>query len=223
MEAEVKTKRTRKRKKLPKRNGHPRIMGPTVQLATTYPASPTPTVQPSLPPADSVSSFPSPIPEEEYDVTKESWYLPPDSKVRQTALQIIAMRISGMEDPQIADALKISQKSISPYIYRAGRNGWLNLDNPVERVQYELMHKVVRNLAEGLDDSVRHQTSGMPVKTAVALKIAEGTIFREQRTPEDSTGSQIVAIKIEMVNGAPTTMRPDTTGGIPNYLDAEVG
>src|SRR4051812_36579731 len=51
-----------------------------------------------------------------------AWYLPDNSAVRPVAMQIIAMRLSGMEDAEIAKALNISEKTISPYVYRATKN-----------------------------------------------------------------------------------------------------
>jgi hypothetical protein len=154
---------------------------------------------------------------------KPSWYLPPDSKVRAVALNIMAMRAAGKTDTEIAAELNISAKSISPYVYRAAKNGWLVADTPMDRVKYELLNRVVDRLHEGLDDPARHQTSGMRVRTAVALKMAEGTIFKE--FDQAGTGqpvSTVVAVQVVMPPGVPQTMREDTAGGTPNYVEAEV-
>lgn len=190
------------------RPGRPRHLGP----ATLTPAS----AAPSLPP---VAAEPSQMP----PLTKRpAWQLNDDSKVRTTALQIIAMRIAGMEDVEIAKALNISPKSISPYVYRAGRNGWLDIDNPKERLQYQVMHKVVRNLDAALDSQAILNT-GMKESTAVTLKVAEGTLFKQfAETPTGPVQQAIVAIKIEMPQGAPQQMREDTIGGLPSHVEAEV-
>lgn len=151
-----------------------------------------------------------------------SWYLPDNSKVRPVAMQIIAMRLSGMEDPAIAKALNMSEKSISPYVYRATKNGWLDIDyDPKERLQFQVMHRVVKELEAGLDDSQRMNT-GMKVRTAVALKMAEGTVFKsfgdQQQHQQAST---VVAVQVVMPEGPRQTIRADTTGGAPAYIDAE--
>lgn len=202
-------------KKPAARRGRPRVMGP---VSVTPPTSEQ-SLQPSLPPAAPETALvSSPKPE---DATP-SWYCPPDSKVRTVALQIIAMRIAGMEDAEIAKALDISEKSISPYVYRAGKNGWLDLDNPKERMQFQVVHKAVRNIDAALDNNDSVLASGMKVKDAVALKVAEMTIgkqFDQQQT--GPTAQTIVAIRIEMPPGAPQSMREDTTGGLPAYVDAD--
>jgi len=154
---------------------------------------------------------------------KPSWYLPPDSKVRAVALNIMSMRAAGKSDDEIAKELQISPKSISPYVYRAAKNGWLVADTPMDRVKYELLNRVIDRLGEGLEDGARHQTSGMRVRTAVALKMAEGTIFKE--FDQQSSGVQqstIVAVQVIMPDGARQVMRDDTIGGTPNYVDAEL-
>jgi hypothetical protein len=136
-------------------------------------------------------------------------------------MQIMAMRISGMEDVEIAAALKISPKSISAYVWRASRNGWLQLDNPKERIQYEILHQVVDNLQAGLADKGM-LANGMPVKTHVAMKIAEGTVFKAfDQAAASVAPSTIVAVRIEMPAGPRQVMRDDTVGGTPAYVDAE--
>jgi hypothetical protein len=153
-----------------------------------------------------------------------SWYLPPDSKVRAIALNIMAMRAAGKSDEEIAVELKISPKSISPYVYRAAKNGWLVADTPMDRVKYELLNQVIDRLGEGLKDERRHNTSGMRVRTQVALKMAEGTLFKEfdQSGNGGPVQSTVVQVQVVMPPGAPQTMREDTAGGVPSFVDAEV-
>lgn len=139
------------------------------------------------------------------------------------AMQIIALRIQGMDDADIAKQLDISEKSVSPYVYRATKNGWLDIDyNPKERVQFQMMHKVVQRLEEGLDDSFRNEKTGMKVQTTVALKVAEGTLFKQfadqQQTSDRPT---VVAVQIVMPEGPRQVVREETTGGTPAYIDAE--
>lgn len=142
--------------------------------------------------------------------------------MRPVAMQIIAMRLSGMEDADIAKSLNISKNSISPYVYRATKNGWLDIDyDPKERLQLQVMHKVVAQLEAGLEDKARMNT-GMKVQTAVALKMAEGTIFKQfdQQTAQQ-TGTTVVAVQVVMPDGPRQVIRADTTGGRPAFVDAE--
>jgi len=144
--------------------------------------------------------------------------------VRTQALQIIAMRINGHEDEEIAKLMGISKNSISPYVYRATRNGWLDIDyDPKQRVQYQMMHNVVRNLEEGLNDEYRNEKTGMKVKTTVALKVAEGTLFKQfDQQVAETPHTTIVAVKVIMPEGPLQQIRQETTGGVPAYIDAEV-
>ncbi len=205
------------------RNGRPRILGPK---------EPTRPVAPSLPPApdDGVPQVASlPVPPQKWTERPpvghpdRSWWLPDNSTVRPVAMQIIAMRLSGMEDAEIAKSLGISANSISPYVYRATKNGWLDIDyNPKERIQFQMMHKVVAQLEEGLTDGARMNT-GMKVRTAVALKIAEGTVFKQfDQQVAPNAASTVVAVQVIMPDGPHQEIRPDTTGGTPAYIDAEV-
>lgn len=204
------------RKPKARRRGRPRILGPKPNL----PATSMPSVPPSLPPAVTADTSLTPSNSED---KKPDWYLPPDSKIRVVAMQIIAMRIAGMEDTEIAEKLNISRKSISPYIYRATKNGWLTLDDPKARLEYQMMHKVVDNINEGLNDRARHQTSGMMVGTAVALKVAEGTIFKQFDQEVVSAPSTVVAVQVVMPDGPRPQVRVgNDIGGVPAHIDAEI-
>ncbi len=181
-----------------------------------------PTVEPSGPLPLPTSEELTTVPPIEVDSPKPLWYLPPDSKVRKTALTIAAMRLAGMDDDEIAKALQISRKSIGPYLYRAGKNGWLSFDEPTHRVEYDLMHTAVDNLKNMLsndklvaDKTIRHETT---------MEMLKSTLFKKMGEPEAVAQVQqtMVAIKILMPEGPVQTMRDDTTGGIPAYvLDAE--
>ncbi len=218
----------RKARCKPRPNGRPRRLGPT--------AKPQPSPSPAVAgvaqgsPQAVIASIVPPDPQNEGarmipsgKAGTPSWYLPPDSKVRSVALSIMALRAAGKSDEEIAVELKISPKSVSPYVYRAAKNGWLVADSPMDRVKYELLNRVVNRLDEGLDDPTRHQTSGMRVRTAVALKIAEGTIFKEfDQQGSGQTQNTVVSVQVVMPAGAPQQMREDTIGGVPSYVEGEV-
>lgn len=214
-----------RKKKMATRRGRPRILGP--KPAAIRP----PSAALSLPPAP-LDETPQPTADTPVKWTERppvghpdrSWWLPDDSKVRPTAMAIIARRIQGEDDAAIATALGISEKSISPYVYRATRNGWLDIGyNPKERIQFQVMHKIVEQLEDGLRDKVR-MNSGMKVQTAVALKMAEGTLFKQFDQQQQQTPVQtVVAVQVVMPDGPRQTIRAETTGGVPAYVDAEVG
>lgn len=203
--------------------GRPRVLGPktprTTPVVSSLPPTPgdeTPQETSALTPQKWTERPPEGHPD-------RSWWLPDNSSVRTMALQIIAMRINGQDDADIAKALGISVNSVSPYVYRATKNGWLDIDyDPKQRVQFQMMHKVVQRLEEGLDSSALLNT-GMKERTAVALKVAEGTLFKsfgEQQTAQ--TAQTVVAVQVIMPDGPRQQIRGETTGGTPAYVDAEV-
>ncbi len=155
------------------------------------------------------------------EAEKPAWYLPPDSKIRRIALLICAMRMNGMEDEEIAKHLGISKNSVRPYVYRAGKNGWLNLDNPRERVEYQLMNKAVDNLSDMLDDDT--PVTEKKIRHEATMEVMKGTIFKtfDQKEVQQLPQQTVVAVKIEMPSGPPQQMRSDTIGGVPAYLDGE--
>lgn len=204
------------------RLGRPRTLGPKVR-----PPKPAALSLPPAPGDETPQEASSTTPQKWTERPPEghpdrSWYLPDNSKVRPVALQIIAMRLAGQDDAAIAAALNISVNSISPYVYRATKNGWLDIDyDPKQRLQLQTMHKVVQELEAGLEDSVR-MSSGMKVRTAVALKIAEGTVFKQFGEAQgERQASTIVAVQVVMPDGPRQTIREETTGGTPAYIDAE--
>lgn len=215
--------KSRQKRRLPRSYGRSKRPGPTVTLLP----SPSPvagSVAQGSPTTTTALTVPPPVnkggrPRKTEPVAMPSWYLPPDSKVRVVALNIIAMRAGGKSDDEIAAELKISPKSIAPYVYRAARNGWITSDNPLDRVKYDLMHQVVDRLKEGLGDGRRHNTSNMRVRTAVAVEMAKATIFKEfEPQAGAAVNSTVVAVQVIMPEGVRQTMRDDTLGGVPNYV-----
>jgi len=140
--------------------------------------------------------------------------------MREHAMKIIALRLGGMEDKEIAEYLEVSPKSLNQYVWIAGKNGWLeSFSSAKEAIEYGLAHKVLRNLDEALDDDTRPMTGGPKNRTAVALKIAEGTMFKQFGDGVTSTAAPqtMIAIKIEQPREA-QPMRAGTIGGM---VDAE--
>ena len=128
-------------------------------------------------------------------------------------MQIIAFRLGGMEDAEIAKYLKISPKSIGPYIYRAGKNGWLSFNSSREAIEFGMAHKVLRNIDELLEARDKETT----------LEVAKGTMFKEfgaegQVAPITQTA---ISIRIEQPKVA-QPMRPGTIGGMDDVIDVEV-
>lgn len=213
------------RKKRAKRVGRPRREGlnPAVQAPIVSGASPA-----SLPPQGGDSTALSSLPTSRTPwlapehlpgaPTRPSWKLPEDSPAKAKAFAIIALRAAGEDDGAIAGQLGISPKSISSILYKAGKNGWLDQDatlyDPKDRFEYQIGHKVVRNIEQALDDS------DMDRRTTVALKMAEYTL---PKRAEVGVGPQLpsalIAIRIEQVDTGP--VREGTVFGVPAFVEGE--
>lgn len=233
----------RSRKQTAKRpGGHPRIEGPTDVLGNSPSSLPPKGVKqalvsspPTIPharvePPDTRVRCPNPncgcltrlrkCSICDTKVPQPAWRLPEDSDIREIAMKIIAFRLGGMSDADIAGYLEISAKSVRTYVYRAHMNGWLNYNSSKEAIEFGLMPKVIRNLDAALDDDYRNENTGLRVKTQVALKIAEGVTFKEfgpDLTPQQPLSQTAISIKIEHPTN-PVTLREGTIGG---YLEGE--
>lgn len=202
-----------KHQRTARRNGRPRI-------GDRQPGSGSPVVAPaSLPLPDAGQTPSAPLP-------AKRPLAPEDSPIRETAIKIYLMRGAGMDEATIAEHLGLSVKTLSGYIYKAGRMGWLNdfIVDHKARLQDVIMHKVLDNIQEGLEDEERNEKTGMKVKTTVALKVAEGALFPSMQQPGQGGGNtMLMGIKIEVVGNEPGKIREGTIVEAPAYRveDAE--
>lgn len=157
-------------------------------------------------------------------VKKAFWDVGKDSVVYAQAQKILALRATGIDDKAIADAMDLSLQTVHNYCYIAGKNGWLTeFANAKDQIEFGIMPKVVRELEAGLDDTARHVTSQMKVSTQVALKIAEGTLFKKFEQASDGQPiSNVIAIRIDQAPGTVMEMRAGSGGGTPAYVEGEV-
>lgn len=184
---------------------------------------------PSLPPAATAASRPSP----ETQLTpadvkqgrkKPNWMIPADSIIRKKALRIVALRANGISDDDIAKELGMNRSSIGPYLYRAGKSGWLDLETPADKLEYEVMHTVVKNIEEALTDTTRNEKTGVRVKDEMAMRMAESTVFKKWGTDQARAGAGVpsMALSINIVGADhKVTMRAGTIGGTPAYIEGE--
>jgi hypothetical protein len=147
------------------------------------------------------------------------------SSIREKAIKIYVLHhAAGMSYEEIGKLMNLSPKTLPGYVYKAGKMGWLQeyIHDPKEQLELVLAHKVIRNLNESLDDDVRNEKTGIPVKTHVALQMAEGMFFKKGPDTTEGAPSTVIGVKVEIVGGTPGQIREGTTGGTPAYIDAEV-
>lgn len=157
---------------------------------------------------------------------KPYWYRERTSKAYEQSMRIFAMRAAGIDDKQIAEALRMNVQSVHNLVQIAGKNGWVSdqLAKAKDVVEFQILPKVLRELEAGLDDAHRNEKTGMQVKTLVAMKVAENTVFKSfEQAGGGNTNNNAISIKIEMVPGPPQQMREGTIAGSPAYIDADFG
>lgn len=144
-----------------------------------------------------------------------------DSKIRDKALQIVALELGGKSRAEIATFLGITEGTLRTYLTKAAANGWIDFDNPKDAIEFRLLPKSVTKLREALDDETRHTTSGMTVAQQTALKLVEGTVFKQFEQAPAAAGATLIGVKIEIVGGDKGELREGTVLGADSYIDAE--
>jgi hypothetical protein len=68
--------------------------------------------------------------------------LPDDSSIREMALKCFFLRQAGYSDAEIGPMVNLKPVTIAGYIYKAGRNGWLDewLDSETAYAVLALSH-----------------------------------------------------------------------------------
>jgi DNA-binding Lrp family transcriptional regulator len=115
----------------------------------------------------------------------------PGRTARDRVAQLIMMRQQepGIKNAEVARRLGLTANGLNSIIYRATRDGWLKYDDPISRIEYEIIPKVIDNISEFLDKKDK----------TVTIETAKGTIFKQfQDSKGISDGNQtVLALKIE--------------------------
>lgn len=146
-----------------------------------------------------------------------------ESPMRLTCTKIATMQAAGLPNEEIATALGIAARSIRGMMYRAGRNGWLEFDDPKNHLEYQILPKALRNLHDAMDSTAVLNT-GMLERNALSLKIVEGTLYPQfANQVVASAGPTLVGVKVEIVGGGDRPqVREGTIMGNSTYVDAKV-
>lgn len=110
---------------------------------------------------------------------------------------------------EAAEKIGITKSTLRTYIYRATKRGWLRFDDPLSRMDYEIVPKVIDNLNFFLD--ARDKT--------VTVETAKGTIFKTYAESKGTNTQQtVLALKIEMPDGSETKIVSGHIVGRPKEL-----
>lgn len=135
-------------------------------------------------------------------------------------MKILALRAREMTNPQIGEMLGLTAGTIDQYLYRAGKMGWLEelVDDPKDAIEYDVLHKVVRNLHDALDCDDPDRRDSMTVE------VARGTLFKkfDPKTNVAPPPLTMLAVKIEMPAGEMPSVRAGAIVGTPAFLEGTV-
>ena len=136
-----------------------------------------------------------------------------DHGARNRILQIMALRAKGLNYQQVAEKLGLSYQYVRNLVWRAGKEGWLKFEDPLERFENEILPRVVDNI----DYWIAQKDKKMTIEAAKG-----GGIFKSHQTMKIEGGapSQVLALKIEMPPGAPEpTISAGKVVGRPRTLE----
>jgi hypothetical protein len=119
---------------------------------------------------------------------------PKGSSIKDKVLQYAAIRAvePKVTNAEIAERLGVAPRTLSNYLSRAVKEGWLSFADPVSRVEHEIIPKTVENLIGFLDAKDR----------TVTIEVAKGTLFKQWADSKGITDGQnqtVLAIKIDTV------------------------
>jgi hypothetical protein len=202
-------------KKRGKKRARPSKSGKTVVSASPV----------SLPPSGPADATPASVPAIVPKDDKPWWYRERTSKAYEQAMKVLAMRTAGCTTEQISEAMDLAPQSIHNLVQLAGKNGWMSeqLASAKDVVEFQIMPKVLRELEAGLDDRHRNEKTGVQVKTLVALKVAENTIFKSfDQVQASAQNNNAISLTVIMPPGAPQAVRAGTVSAAPAYEEGEV-
>ena len=95
----------------------------------------------------------------------------------------------GITTMECAKRMGIAPITLATYISRARRAGWLVFDDPMSRLEHEIIPKVADNLNYYLDQRDR----------TVTIETAKGTLFKQYQAEQgiQDSAQTVLAIKIE--------------------------
>lgn len=100
-------------------------------------------------------------------------------------------------DPTLSTAecsrrMGLNPKTLATIISRAVKEGWLKFDDPLERIEHEIIPKTLDNLAEFLREGDKQ----------VTIEVAKGTIFKQFQAAKGISEAPVtvLALKIETLS-----------------------
>ena len=124
-----------------------------------------------------------------------------DKRLRKWTALIVALRINGKTNSEIAEELGLSLNTIKSYIRRAMDKGYLkasDMSDPEDWLEHVIVPRVLGNVEELL--LARDEKTGLPLEN-VTLEAAKGTgVFKNHSVNKSAPVAQtMMALKVEVV------------------------
>lgn len=137
---------------------------------------------------------------------------------KERVAQWLMLRASNPDITQkdAAETMGISKQVLSKHINTAVRQGWLKFNDPLERIEYHIIPKVINNLEKFLDEGDK----------TVTIEAAKGTIFKHYQEKQSGGGhvqQTVLALKIETTNPDNVKITTGTILGKPKeFVEGEI-
>ena len=106
---------------------------------------------------------------------------------------------------EVAARLGIATRTLNKHLLHARREGWLQFEDPLERIEFEIVPKVIDNLSHFLDQQDKQ----------VTIETAKGTIFKQYQESKGLIESAVtvLALKIDQpMDGEPKVVAGTVVG-----------
>ena len=128
-------------------------------------------------------------------------------KARARIAEWVAIRAANphLTTKEIAEQMGMTYVALQSVIRRATKEGWLQFDDPMSQLEYEVVPKVLDNLNKLLEAGDKTAT----------LETAKGTVFKRYQAEHGAGEGQqnLLALKIEMVPAAIDSTKMDVAVG----------
>jgi len=103
----------------------------------------------------------------------------------------------GTHTKDIARRLGLSPYTLYGYISQAHKQGWLQFDDPISRIDHEIIPKVLDNLSEFLDQKDK----------TITIETAKGTIFRQYQEEKGAGDAPQTVLALQIETAEPSQVK----------------
>jgi len=118
-----------------------------------------------------------------------------------------------MSNIEAAKRMGLATSTLNSIISRAVKAGWLKFDDPMSRMEHEIIPQVMDNLSYHLKKKDK----------TVTIETAKGTIFKQFQADKGVSDGQttILALKLELPEGTAVAVGSGKIVGTPKAIDAD--